>query len=252
MKARLVALALLTTAVGTAPAVAQVDSCPGDMAGPATRATVEYVSGGRTIRALHYVPGRPNGRALVLLHGAGGLRQDAPVFDPHLLQLAARGWHVLAPAYYEALDPPERRTSRDLRVWRRVAHDGAGWLRRRPGMEAGRVAVMGYSLGGFLAVEAAMEEPVWSAGIAVAAGLDVGEPLRDRRGTPLLLIHAERDPVISPVSTRQWAGGLERRGAAVRVHELVWSGHFFDRATWCGIFSETTAFLDAAMPDAAP
>lgn len=252
MKAHLAALALVTAAFGPSVAVAQVDSCPGDVAGPASRTTVEYAGQSGTIRALHYVPGRPNGRGLVVMHGARGLREDAPVFDPHLLQLAARGWHVLAPAYYDALDPGERRTSRDLRVWRGVARDGAAWLRQQAGMEAGSVAVMGYSLGGFLAVEAAMEEPIWSAGVAVAAGLDVGEPLRERRATRLLLFHAERDPVVSPVSTRQWAAGLERRGAEVSVRELPWSGHGFDRPTWCGIFSETTAFLDAVMPRTVP
>ena len=114
-------------------------------------------------------------------------------------------------------------------------------------MDEGVVAVMGYSLGGFLAVEAAMEEPLYFAGAAVAAGLDVGEPLRDRRGVPLMLFHAARDPVVSPVSTRRWGDNLARRGAEVRLSELAWSGHGFDQGVWCGVFAEATAFLEAAV-----
>ena len=246
MRAALFALAL-TAAAGAGEAVAQTrPGCPGDVALAASREATEFQSGGRTVHGLLYRPARSNGAGVVLLHGARGLSVDAPTFDPHAAQLASRGYHVLVPNYYDARPGQERRTSRDLRLWRRAAADGARSLEALPGVDSGRVALWGYSLGGFLAVEAAMEDDI-AAAVSLAGGLDVGEAGRDRRSVPLLLLHSRRDPVISPASTRAWGEGLSRRGAAVEVTELDWEGHGFDRPTWCTVFAASQAFLGRTL-----
>jgi dienelactone hydrolase len=222
-------------------------ACADDVIHAAIREQASYASGQATVRGLIYRPARPNGAGVVLLHGARGLSADAPMFDPHAVQLASRGYHVLIPNYYDAEPGRERRTGRDLRVWRGAARDGAAFLAAQPGMDPGRVALWGYSLGGFLSGEAAMEADGIAVAVSVAGGLDVGEPGRDRRTVPMLLIHARRDPVISPDSTRRWGDGLRRRGAVVEVQTLDWDGHGFDGATWCDVFGRTRTFLDRAL-----
>lgn len=228
-----------------APAVQA--ACADDIPHAATREQAKYASGPATVRGLIYRPARPNGAGVVLLHGARGLAADAATFDPHAIQLASRGYHVLVPNYYDAEPGRERRTSRDLRTWRAAARNGAAFLEQQPGVESGRVALWGYSLGGFLSGEAAMEGEGVAAAVSVAGGLDVGEAGRDRRAVPLLLIHARSDPVISPISTRRWGDGLQRRGAMVEVQALDWDGHGFDGPTWCDVFGRTRAFLDRAV-----
>ncbi len=239
----------LVIAVGLAWSLASAADadCPGDVANAASREQVSYASGPATVRGLIYRPARPNGVGLVMLHGARGLSADAGTFDPHAIQLASRGYHVLVPNYYDAEAGRQRRTSGDLRIWRGAARDGSAFLAEQPGMDRGRVALWGYSLGGFLAGEAAMEASDVAAAVSVAGGLDVGEPARGARAVPLLLIHARQDPVISPVSTRRWGDGLRRRGAMVEVQGLDWDGHGFDAATWCDVFGRTRAFLDRVL-----
>lgn len=244
VRVRLIAIAL---GLAVPFASAAHAACPGDVAHAATREQASYESRQATVRGLIYRPARPNGAGVVMLHGARGLAADATTFDPHAIQLASRGYHVLVPNYYDTAPGRERRTGRDLRIWRGAARDGAAFLMAQPGMEQGRVALWGYSLGGFLSGETAMEAEGVAAAVSVAGGLDVGEPGRDRRTVPLLLIHARRDPVISPVSTRDWGDGLRRRGALVEVQALDWDGHGFDGATWCDIFGRTRTFLDRVL-----
>lgn len=240
---------LLIVALGLAWSLAPAAqaACADDIPHAATREQASYASGTATVRGLIYRPARPNGAGVVLLHGARGLAADAPTFDPHAIQLASRGYHVLVPNYYDAEPGRERRTSRDMRIWRGAARNGAAFLAQQPGMEPGRTALWGYSLGGFLSGETAMESDGVAAAVAVAAGLDGGEPGRDRREVPLLLIHARADPVISSMSTRRWGDGLQRRGAMVEVQALDWDGHGFDGPTWCDVFGRTRAFLDRVL-----
>jgi dienelactone hydrolase len=243
-RGRLLAI-VLGLAWPVAPAVEA--ACADDVAHAATREQTSYSSGAATVRGLIYRPARPNGAGVVLLHGARGLAADAATFDPHAIQLASRGYHVLVPNYYDAAPGRERRTGRDLRLWRGAAADGAAFLAAQTGMERDRVALWGYSLGGFLSGETAMEADGVAAAVSVAGGLDVGEAGRGGRAAPVLLIHARRDPVISPASTRRWGEGLRRRGAAVEVQALDWDGHGFDGATWCEVFGRTRTFLDRVV-----
>lgn len=248
MRAALIALSVSLTPVFAGSAAAQATAvCPGDVSHAATREQTAYETGGRTVRGLLYRPATPNGAGVVMLHGARGLGSDAGTFDPHAVQLASRGYHVLVPNYYDARPGTRQRSGQDLRIWRRAAADGARFIGGQTGADPARMAVWGYSLGGLLAGEAAMESDAIAAGVSLAGGTDAGEPGRGRRAVPLLLIHARRDPVISPASTRSWGEGLERRGAAVEARELDWEGHGFDRATWCAIFEATRGFLDRTI-----
>nr|WP_281378610.1 alpha/beta fold hydrolase [Brevundimonas lenta] len=199
-----------------------------------------------------YRPARPNGAGVVLLHGAGGLQYDAPIYDPHAFQLASRGYQVLAPAYYDMRPARSQRDWRDMQAWRLVAADGARFLGGQPGAEPSRIALWGYSLGGFLAGEATMESDAVAAGVSLAGGTDVGRPGRTRRAVPLLLMHSRRDPVISAGSTKRWAMNLEERGATVETLELDVEGHTFDPDAWCTIFATTRSFLDRTLSVAAP
>lgn len=250
-------IVLLTSLTSTSDVRAQELVCEDSLGHAATRETIEFQSAGRTVRGLIYRPRTPNGSGVVLLHGSRGLEADAPTFDPHAIQLASRGYYVLMPNYYDARPGEAVRSSQSLRIWRQAARDAAAFLDQQPGVETARVAQWGYSLGGFIAVEAAMEGGGASAAIGVSAGTDVGQPGRARRSLPVLLVHSRRDPVISPSSTRGWARQLRRRDAAVDVRQIEREGHGYSRAGWCDVFALTRSWLGqnlnvANLPESSP
>jgi dienelactone hydrolase len=164
------------------------------------------------------------GRAL-LTRGIGSLAIDLPLHgtrnDP-----AARG----------ALGNPLEL----MRHWRTAVQESRlaiHYLRARPEIDPGRVAVVGYSLGSFLALLLAAEEPSVRA-VVVAAGGDlpagipfaalartVVDPLRAVRklkGRPLLVVHGRRDRTVLPEQAQRLFD------AALEPKEIRWwdSGHY--------------------------
>jgi len=148
------------------------------------------------------------------------------------------------------------------RQWRAAlaeCRSALGFLAGHPELDAGRLAVVGYSLGAFLAVIVAAREPPVRA-VALAAGGDlptntpfstliraVADPARAARelaGRPLLMIHGRRDRTVTPEQAKRLYA------AAKEPKTLLWydGGHWLpdqmiDRAAeWLeGVLGTPTA-----------
>jgi pimeloyl-ACP methyl ester carboxylesterase len=128
----------------------------------------------RTLQAadcqIHYLEAG-TGRAVVMLHGAGGLRHDEPVFS----ELAAR-YHLLAPS----LPGFDQSSAGSTATIPDVADVMAGFIRQVAG---GPAAVIGESFGGNVASWLAIRHPevvdalvlAAPAGLRQAGGPNLGE-----------------------------------------------------------------------------
>ncbi|MDZ7268101.1 MAG: prolyl oligopeptidase family serine peptidase [candidate division KSB1 bacterium] len=133
---------------------------------------------GRQVHARLYRPAHPNGAAVIFVHGAG------------YLQNAHKGWssyfreylfhNLLADLGYTVLDPDYRASAGYGREWRTAIYrhmggkdlddviDGAAYLVKDLGMEAGRLGIYGGSYGGFLTLMAMFTAPAtFAAGAAL-------------------------------------------------------------------------------------
>jgi dienelactone hydrolase len=139
-----------------------------------------------------------------------------------------------------------------MRHWRLAVRESrlaVHYLRARPEIDAGRVAVVGYSLGSFLATLLAAEERSIRALVVAAGGdLPAGIPLsalartvvdpprsiRKLAGRPLLVVHGTRDRTVlpeqaqrlydaagEPKEIRWWASGHYLPAAAIE-HAAAW------------------------------
>lgn len=232
--------------------------CSDDVPQRATRGPAEFISNAQTVRGLIYKPTGPaNGAAVVLMHSSDGLSVDAHLFDAHAIQMAARGYTVLVPNYFEARARKVPWRGYDVRLWEEAGHDAVAYMGTLEGIDPARVAIWGYSLGGFVATDgSAHPDSLARVAIGVSAGESIFEPSRTRRELPILLIEGfAAYPVVSSASMRDLAADLRRRGATVEVQMLASPERAMSGAVWCEVFQHTRRFLDANLlpaTDAAP
>jgi len=223
--------------------------------------------------------------AVVWVHG-GPAMQCRPSFRPDMQALLQQGYAVLMPnvrgstgygrAYMDADDVARRLES---------VHDlaaGRHWLAARPEIDAGRIAVMGQSYGGYMVLAALTEYPaLWRCaidfyGIADFATLlaatgpwrrahraaEYGDPVRhralfdrispirhfDRVRVPLLVLHGTRDPRVAIGESEQVVAALQADGRPVTYEVFDYAGHGFVRPDDKDrVYRAVAAFLRAEL-----
>ena len=205
--------------------------------------------------------------AVVWVHG-GPAGQARAGFRADMQALLAQGYAVLMPnvrgssgygrAWLDADDEEKRLDS---------VHDlaaGRDWLAGLPRIDAGRIAIMGQSYGGYMVNAAVTEYPdLWCAavnfyGIAdFVTLLEATGPWRrahrsaeygatmqhgalfarispihhvDRVLVPMLLLHGTRDPRVPYGESVQMEAALRARGVQTRFETFDYAGHGFVRA----------------------
>jgi dipeptidyl aminopeptidase/acylaminoacyl peptidase len=226
-----------------------VVGCVGDVPQNAVREPVEFQAGRDTIRGYIYRPANPNGAGVVLLHGTQGLRVDGPRYDPHAIQLASRGYTVLMPNYFDGTSWPRQGPSKGhMDNWASTGANAVRYLGTQTGVDPARVALWGYSFGGYAATDGSVREDAPAAvAIGVSTGKYVWEPDRGRREIPVLMIHGRADTTMTPYEMHELAGNLRRRGATVETVTVDARTHSYDGPVWCDVFQHTRRFLDVHL-----
>lgn len=201
---------------------------------------VEFPSRGRQIRAVLFRPVRPLRNAgVVYLHGAGGVGPNQIAFAQ---RFATDGYLTLMPTYLDAAADDNVRPPAVMNAWRDSGIDAVEWLIGQ-GIDPDRTAVLGYSLGSYIAVDGALGDGRAAAAIGIAGGWDVYVPRPPARRIPVLIVRAEHDTHVSPAGTERWLRFLEERHVSVSARVVRGAGHVFREHQWSEVFSYASAFL---------
>lgn len=189
----------------------------------------------RSVECLHrptayqlYIPDTGQRRpAILLLHGAGGEPND--VVQPWLKLARKKGIILVAPEIplqrsYEAIAPALFRCLMDS-------------VRQSAPIDSTRIYLYGYSMGGYLAFDAAMLQSEYFAGAMVYAnGIEeeyYGIVDQATRKIPIALYGGDRDQVYPIQGERRTHDYLVRRGFTVRYRELDGQDHsYWPSANW--------------------
>ena len=220
--------------------------------------------------------------AVVLPHG-GPWSRDEWGFDWLPQFLAARGYAVLQPQYRGSTGfGADWFAENGFRSWRTAVgdiNDGARWLASSGTADAAKLAIMGWSYGGYAALQAQVVDPAlyraavaiapvtdfaalrreWGEGVAeevldetfgTAATAQEGSPARhaDRFAAPVLLFHGTHDENVAVEESRLMAARLKDAGKRAELVEFAGLDHSLDdgeaRAT---LLRRADAFLRDAM-----
>ncbi|MCC7267468.1 MAG: S9 family peptidase [Caulobacteraceae bacterium] len=204
--------------------------------------------------------------AVVLPHG-GPWSRDEMAWDPSGWPqfLASRGYAVLQPQFRGSQGWGQKLWRAGDREWGQKMQDdkddGARWMIAQKIAEPGRIAMFGYSYGGYAALAASIRpEGIYKCAISGAGGslssmkratsqnrilrelqrptvegLDAIEHAGEVK-IPLLLYHGDRDQIVPLKDSERFVARAKAAGAPVQYFEIADMGHTFD--TWTPAMAE--------------
>lgn len=178
--------------------------------------TVELPYGDQTLPAL-FMPAQnadPKAPCVIIFNGMDNCKEMSILFAG--LDFSARGIHTLAvdgPGQGETMRLRKIHARPDYEVPAAAAID---WLTARSDVDADRIAVLGYSFGGYYAARIAAKEPRISAAIALTAGhWDFAGFQREAREKAKV----EQKAVAQPNFQFQWVVGAPDPDSALAIAE---------------------------------
>jgi dienelactone hydrolase len=207
-------------------------------------ANTAFQSGGRSITVQEFLPSAP-GRypAVLALYGSGGLREGWA--DQPSRLLAAQGYSVFIVHYFDRTGTvwADRDTTRtNFPVWMGTIGDAITFATRHTSVDASRIALLGFSLGAYLALSVASLEPRVKAVVEFFGG--VPEELHGfTRMPPVLILHGEQDRIVPVSEATQLQTLLERNGIPYEMKLYPGAGHGFNGLQWLDAGQRTVRFL---------
>jgi dienelactone hydrolase len=204
-----------------------------------------FESGGRKIRADRYSPvGTQSHRTVIVLYGAGGMVFDGPSMKRVARALADAGDTAYLLHYYDStgsIVAIDSTMQKHFEEWLRTVRDGIAWAHSR---EMGAIGLYGYSLGGFLAIAAASDNPLVGAVTEQAGGIWNLEEKRVGKMPPVLMIHGLEDKRV-PVEKHAKAllRVLRERGGHVETDFVPGEGHVFSESAMAVVRPKVAKFF---------
>ncbi|HEY2140362.1 MAG TPA: dienelactone hydrolase family protein [Chthoniobacterales bacterium] len=218
---------------------------------PSSRVTrLSFESEGRQIRVDRYSPlGARSNRTVIVLHGAGGILFDGPSMRRVARVLADDGDTVYLLHYFNrtgTIGALDSTMQAHYAEWLRTVRDGIGWVHGHE--EKGLIGLYGYSLGGFLAIEAASDNPLISAVTEQAGGIWNGQEKRVRKMPPVLMVHGLQDKRV-PVEkyAKPLRQVLRARAGHLETDIVPGEGHVFSESAMAVVHPRVAKFFEREL-----
>ena len=194
------------------------------------RSNTSFASGGKKIALDCFLPEAGGQRfpAVISLHGFHG--GHASMAEPSEA-LAAEGFAVFVLHYFDRTGPVEANRATlmvHFPVWMKTVWDAISHIAERPDVGLERIGLLGFSLGGYLALCNASIDTRVRAVAECFGGFPKEMKFFMRRFCPVLVLHGEADPII-PVAEAYYVNELaSSRRVDCEMHIYPGVGHGFE------------------------
>jgi dienelactone hydrolase len=170
--------------------------------------------------------------AVLLLHGSGGLHfYNGGAMHRYARALASQGFVAVVVHYFDATGTFSAGDEEERRCYDRWVHavgQAISAVRARPDVDTTRVGLLGHSLGAYLAVGVAVEDPRVTAVVEMSGGLEPWIASRASRLPPALILHGTDDDVVPASAAELLAQFLADHHVPYEMRLYPGEGHGFD------------------------
>lgn len=204
--------------------------------------------GDRAVRVETVLPRHADRRpAVLVLHGANGISGRHLLFD-HVEALAEQGFAVFVVHYFDGVSAADK--AHPNLYWQReqVLDAAVEHVRRHERVDPDRVAILGYSLGGFHALGLGTRDERLRAVVSIGGAMSAHlERNGIERIAPALILHGERDNVVPVRRVHDLADLLAKVGAMFEYHVYPREAHVFRPGALRDSVDKTVSFLKAHL-----
>jgi dienelactone hydrolase len=213
-----------------------------------TQSQLVFESGGKSIRLDAYVPQASRERlpAVLALHGAGG---GVAGMERYAAVLAAGGFAVYVLRYFdrtgtEYADKPTM--MRNFPLWMKSLWDAISFVVTQPHVDPDRIALLGFSLGAYLALANSAIDPRVKAVVEFFGGMPKEMNFFMRRLCPVLILHGEADATVPVEEAYKLQRLMEKKEIAYEIKIYPGVGHGFeDQTIWRDAAQRSLQFLQS-------
>jgi carboxymethylenebutenolidase len=222
---------------------------------PITPAPQVFQSGGKTIRLDAYLPEPAVARlpAVIALHGAGG---GVSGMERYAALLAAQGFAVYVLHFFDrtGTESADRPTIiRNFPLWMKTLWDATSFVETQPQVDAQRIAVLGFSLGAYLALANSAIDPRVKAVVEFFGGMPKEMNFFMRRLCPVLILHGEADAIVPVEEAYRLQKLLEKKDIPCELKIYPGAGHGFeDQTIWRDAGLRSLQFLRKYLTEPEP
>jgi len=214
-----------------------------------------FESGNNPIRLDCFLPAANGQRfpAVIGLHGSGG--GHAGMAEPASL-LAGQGYAVYVLHYFDRTGTVEidglPTIFRHYPAWMKTLWDAVSFVAAQPQVDPERIALLGFSLGAYLALSASTIDSRVKAVVDFFGGLPKEMKFFMRRLCPVLILHGEQDQTVPVAEAYHLQELLEKKQIPYEMQIYPGVGHGFSGEVWRDAGRRTLAFLNQHLADSNP
>jgi carboxymethylenebutenolidase len=214
---------------------------------PIDKSTDTFVSGGQPIRIERYSPA--DGKAypaVIALHGSTGMEDSFSERPARLL--AGQGYAVFLLYYFDRTGTTEQPTPQEMRDlfpdWMATISEAITYAQRLPRISETGTALVGISLGGYLALAIGAADSRVKAVVEFCGGLPEALYDNNPKLPPTLVIHGEEDRAVPVTEAHRLKDLAARTGSICECKLYPGEGHYLSAMTMIDAAQRVPAFLD--------